>query len=69
MYVIHSMRRNKTDAHLGSILLGKPKDITHRIDGQPCTPGYDSHIAQGGNEWVLFDEAQVLPCYLIEVQR
>ena len=28
-------------------------------------PGYDSHIDPYGNEWILFDERQVLPVYLI----
>lgn len=51
------------------MLLGKKIRIYKRMDGQPCTPGYDSHIAEGGSEWVLFDEAQVLPCYVIEVKH
>jgi len=68
-YSIGYMYGGTKGLFLCSILMGKSVNITDRIDGQPCKPGYDSHIAQNGQEWVLFDEAQVLPCYLIEVQR
>jgi len=48
-----------------SVLMGKTFDVTNRLDGQGVTPGYDSHTACNGSEWVIFDPSQVLPCYLI----
>jgi len=52
-----------------SVLMGKPFTVIQRMDGKDCEPGYDSHIACSGVEWVLFDPAQVLPCYLISFQQ
>jgi hypothetical protein len=48
-----------------SVLMGKTYDARTRIDGQGLTSGYDSHTAENGAEWVIFDPSQVLPCYLI----
>jgi len=48
-----------------SALMGKPYDVTERMDGSWLKSGYDSHIACNGTEWVIFDPAQVLPCYMI----
>jgi len=52
-----------------SVLMGMAYTVQTRMDGQDCQPGFDSHIACGGNEWVLFDPNQVLPCYLIAFQQ
>eukprot|EP00668_Euglena_longa_P004785 GGOE01005591.1.p1 GENE.GGOE01005591.1~~GGOE01005591.1.p1 ORF type:complete len:481 (-),score=141.22 GGOE01005591.1:193-1608(-) len=30
-----------------------------------CTRGFDSHVSPCGNELILFNEAQVLPCFVI----
>jgi len=56
-----------------SVLMGKAYHCRKRMDGQPCQPGYDSHISpfwsisgNFGKEWIVFDEGQVLPCYLVE---
>jgi len=48
-----------------SVLMGKPYTVTQRMDGKGLQDGHDSHIACNGSEWVIFDPAQVLPCYLI----
>jgi len=55
-----------------SVLMGKRYMCKKRMDGKPLKKGYDSHVsprwsASGnwGQEWILFDEAQVLPCYVI----
>eukprot|EP01123_Difflugia_compressa_P000107 TRINITY_DN10211_c0_g1_i1.p1 TRINITY_DN10211_c0_g1~~TRINITY_DN10211_c0_g1_i1.p1 ORF type:complete len:342 (-),score=35.25 TRINITY_DN10211_c0_g1_i1:80-1084(-) len=48
-----------------SVLMGKPYTVNERIDGQGLKTHHDSHIACNGTEWVIFDPAQVLPCYLI----
>jgi len=69
-YSVGYMRGNK-GLFLVSVLLGRTLELQQheRMDGQPVKDGYDSHIAEYGQEYVLFDEAQVLPCYLIEVNR
>jgi len=48
-----------------SVLMGKRYIVTQRMDGADCMVGHDSHVACGGTEWVIFDPAQVLPCYLV----
>jgi len=69
-YSVSYMRGNR-GLFLVSVIMGKSVELGNheRMDGQPARPGYDSHIAERGNEYILFDEAQVLPCYLIEVDR
>jgi len=69
-YSLSYMRGNR-GLFLVSVLLGKTKELhSHeRMDGRTALEGYDTHIAENGYEYVLFDEAQVLPCYLIEVVR
>uniref|UniRef100_A0A6B2L129 PARP catalytic domain-containing protein n=1 Tax=Arcella intermedia TaxID=1963864 RepID=A0A6B2L129_9EUKA len=69
-YSMSYMRGNK-GMFLVSVLMGKSCTLgSHeRMDGQPARPGFDSHIAENGREYILFDEGQVLPCYLIEVNR
>jgi len=69
-YSIGYMRGNR-GLFLVSILLGKSLNLEchERMDGLPVKEGYDSHIAEGGQEFVLFDEGQVLPCYLIELDK
>eukprot|EP00667_Euglena_gracilis_P013304 EG_transcript_13720 len=49
-----------------AVLLGKAWTCTGVEYGVPVArPGFDSHISPCGNEWVLFSEAQVLPCFVI----
>jgi len=69
-YSVSYMRGNK-GLFLVSVLLGRSCELSQheRMDGRPVKDGYDSHIAEHGQEYVIFDEAQILPCYLIEVSR
>jgi len=54
-----------------SVLMGNSYQCVGRMDGQPLMAGFDSHISantpDGSNalEWILFDDAQVLPCYVV----
>eukprot|EP01091_Cochliopodium_minus_P002763 TRINITY_DN12618_c0_g1_i1.p1 TRINITY_DN12618_c0_g1~~TRINITY_DN12618_c0_g1_i1.p1 ORF type:complete len:735 (-),score=221.33 TRINITY_DN12618_c0_g1_i1:60-2231(-) len=50
-----------------SIIMGKKYQCPGCITGQPLKEGYDSHTdPQGNAEWIVFHEAQILPCYLVE---
>jgi len=49
-----------------SVLMGRVFKCTERLDGQGCKRGYDSHESPCGQEYVIFNAAQVLPCYVIE---
>eukprot|EP00667_Euglena_gracilis_P022245 EG_transcript_24671 len=50
-----------------AVLLGKKKvcQSGHYCGMKTCTPGYDSHVSPCGNELIVFNEAQVLPCFVI----
>ena len=37
--------------------------------GAPLTAGFDSHVVNDGAEVVIFDTAQVLPCYVVHWTR
>jgi hypothetical protein len=39
------------------------------MDGGDLVQGYDSHVAEGGQEWVIFEPTQVLPCYLVSFEQ
>lgn len=39
--------------------------LTHRMDGEGCKKGYDSHTSPKGNEIVIFQSVQALPRYII----
>jgi len=52
-----------------SVLMGKTFTVTARMDGKPIQDGYDSHTACSGQEWIIGNPAQVLPCYLISFQQ
>ncbi len=49
-----------------AVLLGRAYSITKRRDGGKCEPGYDSHVAEGGREYVCFCDDQVLPLFVID---
>jgi hypothetical protein len=49
-----------------SVLMGKVYQCTRRLTGRPCQRGYDSHISPSKVEYVIFNAAQVLPCYVID---
>ena len=36
-----------------------------QMDGQPLKAGYNSHLSPDGMEVVIFDVAQILPCYVV----
>ena len=37
--------------------------------GAPLAAGFDSHVVNDGAEVVIFDTAQVLPCYVVHWTR
>lgn len=39
-------------------LCGKVYNCQDRRDGGQLEPGYDSHVAEEGEEWVLFESSQ-----------
>jgi hypothetical protein len=47
-------------------LCGKVYNCVDRRDGGELEEGYDSHVAEDGSEWVLFESSQVLPLFVIE---
>ncbi len=58
------------------VLLGRPYRL--RLDevagmafmGKPAKRGYDSHVTDASfSEVVIFDAAQILPCYVLQLQR
>lgn len=44
---------------------GAPAGAGSPMMGAPLMPGYDSHIVNDGAEVVIFDTAQILPCYVV----
>ncbi len=52
---------------VNAVLMGKIFKCTTQINGAPLKAGYDSHQDPSGNEFVIFDECQVLPCYAIKI--
>lgn len=44
---------------------GAPAGAGSPMMGAPLVPGYDSHIVNDGAEVVIFDTAQILPCYVV----
>eukprot|EP00038_Savillea_parva_P011304 m.196564 g.196564 ORF g.196564 m.196564 type:complete len:266 (-) comp19856_c0_seq1:198-995(-) len=57
-------------AHEGAVFVclalpGRKFPARSTQHGQPCTPGYDSHVSPDGNEIVFFSSDQLLPCFLV----
>ncbi len=52
---------------INAVLMGRIFKCTNLIHGQPKRDGFDSHQDPSGNEWILFDERQVLPCYAVKI--
>jgi hypothetical protein len=52
---------------INAVLMGRVFKCTTLIHGQPKRDGFDSHQDPSGNEWILFDERQVLPCYAVKI--
>jgi len=51
------------------VLMGKVFQCQNRHDNGWLEDGYDSHKAPGEVEWIVFDCAQVLPCFIVEYTR
>ncbi len=49
-----------------AVLCGKVFNCVERRDGGQLEAGYDSHVAENGCEWVLFNAGQVLPLFVME---
>lgn len=50
---------------MSQILPGKVYRCTGKIQGSALQTGYDSHLSPDGNEWVIFDNKQILPFYIV----
>jgi len=55
-----------------SVLLGKYYEFGYTRanllgEGGGLRWGYDSHTAENFNEFVIFDSAQILPCYAVNL--
>jgi hypothetical protein len=50
------------------VLRGKHTKVEYKV-GRPLKPGFDSHVSPCGQEWIMFDAAQVLPLYLVHGDR
>ena len=50
---------------LCKVLPGRQFSCLGRMDGAPLQPGFDSHLSPDRQENVIFDAAQILPCYLV----
>lgn len=44
--------------------MGRIFNCTRRRDGSGLEGGYDSHVAEGGGEYIVFTKKSVLPCYM-----
>ena len=54
---------------LCKLLVGKPYLAPHRV-GAGLQPGYTSHVSDAsGSEVVIFDEAAMLPCYVVKCSQ
>ena len=55
------------------VLPGKTYDVTQRMDGQPLRAGFNSHRLQAdangyGQELVIDNPKQILPCYILHIR-
>ena len=49
-----------------AVLCGRVFNCTERRDGGILEPGFDSHAAENGSEWVLFESNQILPLFVTD---
>jgi hypothetical protein len=49
-----------------AVLMGRIYTCPDMMEGADCMAGYDSHTSPCGQELVLFQASQVLPCYLVK---
>lgn len=50
-----------------SVLMGRIFHCSEMMVGKACVRGFDSHMSPCEQEMVLFEAAQVLPCYLLTI--
>lgn len=50
---------------LSKVLLGREFQCPGQMNNQPLKAGFDSHRSPDGNELVVFDQGQILPCYVV----
>jgi len=50
---------------LSKVLIGKQFQCPGLMIGAALKKGYDSHLSPCGTEVVIYDNAQVLPCYIV----
>merc|ERR1712188_268944 len=63
-----SYGKGSTQVLLSKVLLGREFQCQAQMDGQPLQSGYDSHRSPDGTELVIFDQAQILPCYIVHFE-
>jgi len=50
---------------LNKVLAGRQYKMTNAIVGCELQKGFDSHLSPCGQELVIFDTDQILPCYVV----
>jgi len=50
---------------LSKVLIGKQFKCPGMMMGAALTKGYDSHLSPDQTEVVIYDTAQILPCYVV----
>lgn len=53
---------------LSKVLIGKQFQCPGLMMGAPLKKGYDSHLSPCGTEVVIYDNAQILPCYIVHFE-
>eukprot|EP01116_Phalansterium_solitarium_P005468 TRINITY_DN1713_c0_g2_i1.p2 TRINITY_DN1713_c0_g2~~TRINITY_DN1713_c0_g2_i1.p2 ORF type:complete len:222 (-),score=65.95 TRINITY_DN1713_c0_g2_i1:52-717(-) len=61
--------RGGTSILLCQVLLGRCFQVAKVQTGRNLEPGYDSHVSPCGNEIVIFDNAQILPAYIVHFEH
>eukprot|EP00455_Lapot_gusevi_P019645 TRINITY_DN2097_c0_g11_i1.p1 TRINITY_DN2097_c0_g11~~TRINITY_DN2097_c0_g11_i1.p1 ORF type:complete len:311 (+),score=66.63 TRINITY_DN2097_c0_g11_i1:89-934(+) len=57
--------QNQSSLLLSKVLIGRQYKCPDMMEGAPLMPGYDSHLSPDGTEVVIFDNTQILPCYIV----
>lgn len=60
---------NSVKLMICAVLMGKECIIPDGEEpwGGGCKDGFDSHISQDGKQYIVFHEAQILPCYVLHL--
>jgi len=68
-YTSTSMGYNRASRILLSkVLIGKQFQCPGLMMGAALKKGYDSHLSPCGTEVVIYDNAQILPCYIVHFE-